>query len=425
MSNDRYMQTLLDLKSFQSQMACAFDKDVLADYVALASKLDCSLLGENGLGIEACKLLLEIFPAKQANQFFQSALFGANHAMNGEALREMLNLFDEPDFSLTNAMLARMNNLFKLSSNHEILLDWMLKFEPQGEGYTRLLQEIIYKCISHAKRNKPVSDGLADAINIAFPDVSTFGPLYEYFRQVTAVLSAPSLLLRKPESLLRDVAFIRKKESEGDWVQGMHFFKPAYSITPQVVVPIISDPATEWAVLDIMTIQTFKPLRFVGMSLSENPSEAEKVLWAFTRMGATRIHELAGLEVTALAKCFQHHSVYVGVCHKALEGNLGEKVAGRLISNMIEATMLLRGTRKLIDYPRPYEEVVAQVLEPLATTAHLQAIKGMRFELYSSLNDQAAMMEDTAPAFWRQFSTFRGWKSSKVRDTFFASDLGL
>lgn len=426
MSVDSFTQTLQDLKVMQGQLAHAFDKEVLGRYVATVAKLDVKMLGADGLSLEAGRLLLEILPSKEAHHLFLSAIFGSSHSMEGHTLSQMLNLLDKPEFCLTHSMYAHMTPMFKVISNYEVILDWMLKMPSSEEGYLKVLKEMIYKCIPQGKGSKPFSDTLVQAINVAYPDVASFEPIYNYIGQTSSALKAPGTLLRSPDTLLRDVTLIRKKESEGlADIQLMHFFKPSYTITPDMVAPLLADPSTEWAVLDIMTLAAFKPIRFVAMPLSESPSDAEKALWAFTRMRSSRIHDIVELDITVLAKCFQHHGAYVDVCHKALEGALGEKVAGKLICNMIEATMLLRGTRKLTAYPREYAEVVAQVLEPLSSPSHFEAIKGMRYELYSSVNSQAAMMEETAPAFWGLFSSFRGWKSPKVRDTFFASDLGL
>lgn len=426
MTTDRFTIALLGLKDLQAKLAAEFCKETLGEYVALVTTLDNKLLGDDGLTLEASHLLFELLPSKKAHQIFLLALFGAKHSMGREELHEMLDLLDAPDFDVYHASMAHMTAMFKVASHNEVVLDWMLRNRSAGEGYDKVLKEMVWKCISLSKRNKPVTDSLVEAINITHPDLKGFESVYDFFRHSPAVLSAPSILLCNPQALLRDAMLIRKKESSGSTdLQGSDFYKPRYDITPELVTPLLSDPATQWAVLDIMTIASFKPIRFVGMSCSEKPSGAESALWAFSRMGSSRIHAIAELDITVLARCFQHHAVFVDVCHKVLEGRLGEKVAGKLLCNMIEATMLLRNTRKLNEYPREYEDVVKQVLNPLVTQGHFQAIKGMRYDLYFSVNDQAAMMEKSAPSFWAEFSTFRGWRSSRVRETFFASDLGL
>lgn len=426
MTTDRFTIALLGLKDLQAKLAAEFCKETLGEYVALVTTLDNKLLGDDGLTLEASHLLFELLPSKKAHQIFLLALFGAKHSMGREELHEMLDLLDAPDFDVYHASMAHMTAMFKVASHNEVVLDWMLRNRSAGEGYAKVLKEMVWKCISLSKRNKPVTDSLVEAINITHPDLKGFESVYDFFRHSPAVLSAPSILLRNPQALLRDAMLIRKKESSGSTdLQGSDFYKPRYDITPELVTPFLSDPATQWAVLDIMTIASFKPIRFVGMSCSEKPSGAESALWAFSRMGSSRIHAIAELDITVLARCFQHHAVFVDVCHKVLEGRLGEKVAGKLLCNMIEATMLLSNTRKLNEYPREYEDVVKQVLNPLVTQGHFQAIKGMRYDLYLSVNDQAAMMDKSAPSFWAEFSTFRGWRSSRVRETFFASDLGL
>ncbi|AXH60311.1 hypothetical protein [Pseudomonas amygdali] len=426
MTTDRFTQTLQGLKGLQEKLAKEFSKDTLGEYVALEATLNNKLLGNDGLTLEITKLLLELLPSQKAHHIFLLALFGAKHSMDGDALSEMLDLFGAPDFDVYHASLAHMTAMFRVAGNNEVVLGWMLCNRSEGEGYNKVLREMVFKCIPLCKRNKPIGDSLVEAIDITHPDLKGFEAVYDFFRHSPAILSSPSLLLRSPQALLRDALLIRKKESFGDaGLQSSDFFKPGYDITPDLVNPILSDPVTQWAVLDIMTIASFKPIRFVSMSCSEKPSGAESALWAFSRMGASRIHAIAELDITVLARCFQHHAVFVDVCHKVLEGRLGEKVAGKLLCNMIEATMLLRNTRKLNEYPREYEDVVKQVLDPLVTPGHFQAIKGMRYDLYFAVNDQAAMMEESAPSFWVEFSTFRGWRSSRVRETFFASDLGL
>lgn len=426
MTTDRFTTVLLGLKDLQAKLAAEFSKETLGEYVALVTTLDNKLLGEDGLTLEITKLLLELLPPQKAHHIFLLALFGAKHSMGGEALSEMLDLFDAPDFDVYHATLAHMTAMFKVAGNNEVVLDWMLRNRSEGEGCDKVLKEMVFKCIPLCKRNKPVTDSLVEAINITHPDLKGFESVYDFFRHSPAILSTSSILLRNPQMLLRDAMLIRKKESSGSTdLQCSDFYKPRYDITPELVTPILLDPATEWAVLDIMTIASFKPIRFVGMACSEKPSGAESALWAFSRMGASRIHALAELEITVLARCFQHHAVFVDVCHKVLEGRLDEKVAGKLLCNMIEAAMLLRNSRKLNEYPREYEDVVKQVLDPMVTPGHFQAIKGMRYDLYFSVNDQAVMMEELAPSFWAEFSTFRGWRSSRVRETFFASDLGL
>lgn len=426
MTTDRFTIALLGLKDLQAKLAAEFCKETLGEYVALVTTLDNKLLGDDGLTLEASQLLFELLPSKKAHQIFLLALFGAKHSMGREELHEMLDLLDAPDFDVYHASMAHMTAMFKVASHNEVVLDWMLCNRSAGEGYDRVLKEMVWKCISLSKRNKPVTDSLVEAINITHPDLKGFESVFDFFLHSPAVLSAPSILLCNPQALLRDAMLIRKKESSGSTdLQCSDFYKPRYDITPELVTPLLSDPATQWAVLDIMTIASFKPIRFVGMSCSEKPSGAESALWAFSRMGSSRIHAIAELDITVLARCFQHHAVFVDVCHKVLEGRLGEKVAGKLLCNMIEATMLLSNTRKLNEYPREYEDVVKQVLNPLVTQGHFQAIKGMRYDLYFSVNDQAAMMDKSAPSFWAEFSTFRGWRSSRVRETFFASDLGL
>ncbi|MBD8615151.1 MULTISPECIES: hypothetical protein [Pseudomonas] len=426
MSIDKFTQTLLDIKQLQEDMAQGVNKDILGRYVALVNTLDSKLLGSNGLTLEASSLLVELLPSDKAHHLFLTSLFGAAHAMDNDTLVRMLSQYPEPVLTSTHSMLCHITGMFKVLDNHEILLDWILKYPSSDDGYPRLVREMIHKCCQYTRKNKPFSESVVMGNRVAYPGADEFAQLYDYVGQLQSCLSAPSLLLRDPQSLRRDALLIRKKEAGGSTdLQCSKFLKPGYAITPEEVAPILANPATEWDVLDVMTIASFKPIRFVGMPLTPCPSEAEKALWAFTRMGLTRLHELSELSVLTLARCFQHHSVYVDVCHKVLDGKLEDKAAKKLAMNMIEATMLLQYSRALTPHPRSYESVVTQVLEPMATSAYMHAMKSMRFELYSSVSSQADMMEKKTPDFWTLFSTFREWKNPKVRDIFFASDLGL
>ena len=98
MTTDRYTTVLLGLKDLQAKLAAEFSKETLGEYVALVTTLDNKLLGQDGLTLEITKLLLELLPSQKAHHIFLLALFGAKHSMGSEALSEMLDLFDAPNF---------------------------------------------------------------------------------------------------------------------------------------------------------------------------------------------------------------------------------------------------------------------------------------------------------------------------------------